>query len=86
MLLVMILVILSSGANILGTYMFQPILDNYTTAEGFPNLYKMIILEASIYLIGAFSTLGYTQIMARLAQKVVLEMRKNMHLMVVNVM
>ena len=78
MLLVMILVILSSGANILGTYMFQPILDNYTTAEEFPNLYKMIILEASIYLIGAFSTLGYTQIMARLAQKVVLEMRKNM--------
>ena len=78
MLLVGILVILSSGANLLGTYMFQPIIDNYTTAEGFPNLYKMIILEASIYTVGVFSTLGYSQIMARLAQRVILEMRTDM--------
>lgn len=78
MLLVGILVILSSSANLLGTYMFQPIIDKYTTPEGFPNLYKMIILEITIYSVGVLSTLGYTQIMARLAQKVIFEMRTDM--------
>lgn len=78
LLFVGILVILSSSANLLGTYMFQPIIDKYTTAEYFPQLWKMIILEASIYSVGFLSTLGYTQIMCRFAQKIVYEMRHDM--------
>lgn len=78
MLLVGILVILSSGANLLGTFMFQPIIDSITSTSGLSEVYKMIALEIIIYSVGVLSTLGYSQIMARLAQKVIYEMRMDM--------
>ncbi len=78
LLLVGVLVVLSSSANLLGTYMFQPIIDKYTTPEYFHDLWKMILLEISIYSVGFLSTLGYTQIMCRFAQKVIYEMSRDM--------
>lgn len=74
LLIVAILVTLSALANLLGTYMLSPIIDNYT-ADRFNELYKPITLEIIIYSIGVLSTFGYTQIMARLAQKVIYELR-----------
>lgn len=74
LLIVAILVTLSALANLLGTYMLSPIIDNYTT-DRFNELYKPITLEIIIYSIGVLSTFGYTQIMARLAQKVIYELR-----------
>ena len=74
LLIVAILVTLSALANLLGTYMLSPIIDNYT-GEKFNELYKPITLEIIIYSIGVLSTFGYTQIMARLAQKVIYELR-----------
>lgn len=78
LLIVTILVILSAGANLLGTYMFKPIIDKYTADPHFQNLWKAILLEGTIYLIGALSTLGYTQIMVYLAQQIIYEMRKDL--------
>lgn len=80
LLIIAILVTLSALANLLGTYMFQPIIDNFAdpNSDKFENLWQAIILEASIYIVGALSTLGYTQIMIYLAQKVIYELRKDM--------
>ena len=80
LLIIAILVTLSALANLLGTYMFQPIIDNFAdpNSDKFKNLWQAIILEASIYFVGALSTLGYTQIMIYLAQKVIYELRKDM--------
>ena len=75
LLIVSILVTLSALANLLGTYMLSPIIDNYTTDENFDKLWQPITLEVIIYLIGVLSTFGYTQIMARLAQKMIKELR-----------
>ncbi len=75
LLIVSVLVTLSALANLLGTYMFTPIIDNYTGTEKFNELWKPIALEIIIYVIGVLSTLGYTQIMARLAQKMIKELR-----------
>lgn len=75
LLIVSILVTLSALANLLGTYMLSPIIDNYTTDENFDKLWQPITLEITIYLIGVLSTFGYTQIMARLAQKMIKELR-----------
>ncbi len=75
LLIVSILVTLSALANLLGTYMLSPIIDNYTTGENFNKLWQPITLEIVIYMIGVLSTLGYTQIMARLAQKMIKELR-----------
>ncbi len=75
LLIVSILVTLSALANLLGTYMLSPIIDNYTTGENFNKLWQPITLEIVIYMIGVLSTFGYTQIMARLAQKMIKELR-----------
>ncbi len=75
LLIVSILVTLSALANLLGTYMLSPIIDNYTTDENFDKLWQPITLEIIIYLVGVLSTFGYTQIMARLAQKMIKELR-----------
>lgn len=76
--LVMILVSISSLANLFGTYMFRTIIDEYTTYPKYNDLWRVIILEAIIYATGALCTVGYSQIMARLAQKSIYEMRRDM--------
>ncbi len=77
LLIVAILVTTSGVANLLGTYMLKPIIDSYTKDPKFSELYKAIILEASIYIVGVLSTLGYSQIMARFAQKTIYELRRD---------
>lgn len=80
LLIVAILVTLSALANLLGTFMFQPIIDEFAdpNSNKFHILWQGILLEASIYFVGALSTLGYTQIMIYLAQKVIYELRRDM--------
>ena len=77
LLIVAILVTTSGLANLMGTYMLKPIIDTYTKDPMYSSLYKAIILEASIYIIGVLSTFGYSQIMARFAQKVIYELRRD---------
>lgn len=76
--LVIILVSISSLANLFGTYMFRVIIDEYTTYPKYNDLWKITIVEASIYLVGAICTFCYSQIMARLAQRSIYEMRRDM--------
>ena len=75
--LVAILVTLSASANLLGTYMFKPIIDTYTKDPAFSRLWEAVAIEIGIYSTGVVSTLGYTQIMVRLAQKIIFEMRRD---------
>lgn len=76
--IVALLVIISATCNLLGIYFLQPIIDKYTTNEYYNDLWKMIILEASIYLLGVSSTFIYVEIMAYFAQKVIYELREDM--------
>ncbi len=77
LLVVAILVTTSGLANLIGTYMLKPIIDDYTKDPMYSKLYLAIILEASIYLVGVLSTFGYSQIMARFAQKIIYELRRD---------
>ena len=73
-----ILAILSAFSNLLGTYNFQTLIDKYTRPEYYNEIWKMILLEVIIYSVGVISTLIYTQIMCRVAQKIIYEMRHDM--------
>lgn len=73
-----ILAILSAFSNLLGTYNFQTLIDKYTRPEYYDEIWKMILLEVIIYSVGVISTLIYTQIMCRVAQKIIYEMRHDM--------
>lgn len=77
LLLVAILVAISATANLLGTYMLRPIIDTYTKDPNYSKLWLVILIEACIYGTGVLGTLGYSQIMIRLAQKIIYEMRRD---------
>ena len=76
--LVGILAAVSALANLLGTYMIKPIVNRILEDGSIPGLVQGVAIAGLIYLIGALSTLGYTQIMVRAAQKVLKDIRHDL--------
>ena len=77
-LLVGILVCISSFANLFGTYLLKPVINQYILPGDVPGLIRMILFMAVMYVCGATATYGYGQIMARTAQRVVSEIRRDL--------
>lgn len=76
-----ILVATSALGNLFGTYMIRPIVNDVLNA-GLDQAYIQIGIMALIFLVGVLSTLGYTQLMAVAAQKVVQDIRRDLfHIM-----
>ena len=76
--LVGILAAVSATANLLGTYMIKPIVNQFIARGDLSGLVFGIAVTAAIYGTGALSTLGYTQIMVRAAQKVLYDIRRDL--------
>ena len=76
--LVGILSSVSALANLLGTYMLKPIINQYIVPGDMKGLVFGVAVTAAIYGIGALSALGYTQTMVRAAQKIVFDIRKDL--------
>lgn len=72
---VLVLTVFSGLANVLGTYMLRPIVNDYIQNKDMAGLVYGVIMLGSIYLIGALSSWGYSQFMVRLAQETVEEVR-----------
>ncbi len=80
--LVLVLVLASSAAQVIGASMLKPIIDDYIEPLiGSPNSEKiaefatMLILMGAIYLMGALSTYVYQRIMLHLATRALLNIR-----------
>ena len=69
LILVCILVALSSGAAVAGTYFLKPIIDD---------LLRIIIMLAAIYAMGAICTYAYNRIMVNIAADSLYKMRMDM--------
>lgn len=78
LLAVAILVATSASANLLGTYMLKPIINNYIANDDQNGLISAIFMIAAIYLIGVAASLGYSQTMVRVAQKIIYEIRRDL--------
>ena len=79
---VVFFVVISAAANIAGAYMIKPVINKCLETGSGAVLLQGITITASIYAAGALSSLGYSQIMIRLAQKAVFEMRSDLfHIM-----
>ena len=76
--LVGILAAVSAMANLLGTYMIKPVVQQIMDQGSLSGLVAMVTLTACIYGTGALSTLGYTQIMVGAAQKVIFDIRRDL--------
>ena len=72
------LVAVSAMANILGTYLLKPVINNYIIPGDIPGLVWMLIFMGLMYLAGASSCLAYGQMMMHISQKVVSEIRSDL--------
>ncbi|HIZ46404.1 MAG TPA: ABC transporter ATP-binding protein/permease [Candidatus Olsenella pullistercoris] len=77
MLAVAVLVTVAGLASLLGTYMIKPIV-NAVGAGDAGALVRGVALTAVIYAVGVASAAGYTQTMVRAAQRVVLDIRRDL--------
>ena len=78
LLAVAVLVSLSALANLLGTYMLKPIVNDYIIPRDVSGMIHAVALTACIYGAGVLSAYGYTQIMVVVAQKIVCEIREDL--------
>ncbi len=77
LLAVAVLVTISALANLLGTYMIRPVVNNLVSG-GRETLLRGVALTACIYLFGALASFGYTQTMVKAAQKVLFDIRRDL--------
>ena len=84
LILVCILVALSSGAAVAGTYFLKPIIDDFIAPmigsqnPDFTGLLRIIIMLAAIYAMGAICNYAYNRIMVNIAADSLYKMRMDM--------
>ena len=76
--LVALLAAISALAALFGTYMICPVVNGLLENGSKAYLAGAVGFTACIYIVGALSTLGYTQLMVRAAQKVLQEVRQDL--------
>lgn len=77
LLTVSILVTISALANLLGTYMIRPVINNL--ANGDMHLLAIgVLVAAGIFVTGALAAWGYSQTMVKAAQQVVFDVRRDL--------
>lgn len=77
LLIVAVLVTISALANLIGTYMIRPVVNNLADGS-LDTLFKGVLVTAFIFASGALSALGYTQTMVMTAQKVLFDIRRDL--------
>ena len=77
-LFVAVLVFISAGANIMGTYLIKPVVNKFITPGDMHGLFKAVTGMGIMYLCGAMATLFYNRLMVKTSQKVIQEIRKDL--------
>lgn len=75
---VAIMAIFSAFAGVMGTYLLKPIINQYILPGDIPGLLRVLLLMGIMYLVGALCTMGYSQVMVRVAQRIVCELRRDL--------
>ncbi|RHS94364.1 MULTISPECIES: ABC transporter ATP-binding protein [Lachnospiraceae] len=74
---VAVLVTISAGANLLGTYMIRPVVNGLADGD-VHTLLRGVLITALIFGCGALAAYGYTQTMVKAAQQVVFDIRRDL--------
>mgnify|MGYP001451565116 CR=1 FL=1 len=72
-LLVALLVLISAGANITGTYLLKPVINRFIVPGDLNGLVRAVAAMGVMYLCGALATLGYNRLMVKTSQKVIVK-------------
>ena len=73
--LVAVMVVVSGLANVVGTYLLKPVINEFIVPGDIPGLARAVAAMAVMYAVGALCTLGYNQLMVRTAQKIIAQIR-----------
>ena len=77
LLAVAVLVCMTGGANLAGTYMIKPVVDAVGAGD-WSRFVHLVAITAAIYAAGVAASVGYTQTMVRAAQRVVFDIRRDL--------
>ncbi len=75
---VAVMVFIGSGANVFGTYLLKPVINQYVLPGDVGGLLTMLLMMGVMYLAGVTATWGYNQLMAHTGQQVVAEIRADL--------
>ena len=78
LLLVSVLTAIGALTGITGTYLLKPVINKYILPGDVNGLFRMVLLMGLMYLSGVLATWGYNQLMVRMSQKVVSEIRHDL--------
>lgn len=79
LILIGFLAAVSAMANLVGTYMIRPLVNQLVAGGGTESLIQNVLIAALIFGTGALSTLGYTQLMVRAAQQILCDIRQDLY-------
>ena len=75
---VAVMLVLSTGAGLAGSYFLKPLVNNYIVPGDFAGLGRMLLVLASIYLAGVIAAYFQGRIMVSIAQRTANVMRKEL--------
>lgn len=78
LLIVALLVLISTGANLMGTYLLKPVINRFLLPGDTAGLVRALVGMGVMYACGAAATFGYGQLMVIIAQRVVGEIRADL--------
>lgn len=78
LLVVAVLVFISTGANVAGTYLLKPVINQFILPGDIRGLIYALIGMGIMYLCGALSTFGYNRLMVKTSQKVAADIRRDL--------
>lgn len=79
MLLVLLFILISSGAQLAATWMLTPIFDTIAAGNGLQKVAVYLIALIAIYLVGVVATWIQSRAMIKISQNMVLRMRKDLY-------
>lgn len=77
-LLISLLIAVSAGANVYGTYLLKPAIDDYIIPGNMHGLAAFLFFMGGVYLAGVAASFGYSQLMVKVAQKIIQEIRDDL--------
>ena len=78
LLVVAVLVLISTGASVAGTYLLKPVINDFILPGDVKGLILALAGMGIMYLCGALSTFGYNRLMVKTSQKVVGDIRRDL--------
>ena len=76
--LVAVMLVISSGCTVAGSYLLKPLINDYILPGDFPGLARMLCVLGAVYLTGVACSYGYARIMVRISQTAVAKIREDL--------